>query len=109
MASTTISTGAPVATLINVFTVRPERQRELADLLITATEEVIQHLPGFIAANIHVSTDGVRVVNYVQWETAEDFQAMLANREAKEHIDQAAAIADSFEPHLYSVVSVHHR
>jgi antibiotic biosynthesis monooxygenase (ABM) superfamily enzyme len=109
MASTTISTVAPVATLINVFTVRPERQRELADLLITATEEVIQHLPGFIAASIHVSTDGVRVVNYVQWQTAEHFQAMLANREAKEHIDRATAIADSFEPHLYSVVSVHHR
>jgi antibiotic biosynthesis monooxygenase (ABM) superfamily enzyme len=109
MASTTISVDAPVATLINVFTVRPERQRELADLLITATEEVMQHLPGFIAANIHVSTDGVRVVNYAQWETAEAFQAMLANPEAKEHMDQAAAIADSFDPHLYSVLSVHHR
>lgn len=109
MASTTISVDAPVATLINVFTVQPERQRELADLLITATEEVMQHLPGFIAANIHVSTDGVRVVNYAQWETAEAFQAMLANPEAKEHMDQAAAIADSFDPHLYSVLSVHHR
>jgi antibiotic biosynthesis monooxygenase (ABM) superfamily enzyme len=79
MPSTTITVGAPVATLINVFTVRPERQRELADLLITATEEVMQHLPGFVSANIHVSADGARVVNYAQWETAEAFQSMLAN------------------------------
>lgn len=109
MPSTTITAGAPVATLINVFTVQPERQRELAGLLITATEEVMQHLPGFVAANIHVSADGVRVVNYAQWETAEAFQAMLGNPEAKKHMEQAAAIAEGFDPHLYSVASVHHR
>lgn len=109
MSSTTITTGGPVVTLVNVFTVLPEHQHELADLLVTATEKVMRHLPGFVAANIHVSTDGVRVVNYAQWETAEAFQAMLANPLAKEHMDQAAAIAESFDPHLYSVVSVHHR
>jgi quinol monooxygenase YgiN len=92
MPSTTITVGAPVATLINVFTVRPERQRELADLLATATEEVIQHLPAFVAANIHVSADGARVVNYAQWETAEALQAMLENPEAKEHIDRSAEV-----------------
>lgn len=109
MSSTTITTGAPVVTLVNVFTVQADHQRVLADLLITATEEVMQHLPGFVAANIHLSTDGVRVVNYAQWETAEAFQSMLANPLAKKHMDQAAAIAESFDPHLYSVVSAHHR
>jgi len=107
--STVIATGAPVVTLINVFTVRPERQRELAGLLITATEEVMQDQPGFIAANIHASTDGVRVVNYAQWETTGAFQAMLADAGAQRHMSQAAAIAESFDPHLYDVVSVHHR
>ena len=52
------------ATLINVFTVQPERARELADLLTAATEDVMQHIDGFISANIHLSTDGTRVV----WE-----------------------------------------
>jgi antibiotic biosynthesis monooxygenase (ABM) superfamily enzyme len=109
MPSTTITVGAPIATLSNVFTVRPERQRELADLLATATEEVIQHLPGFVAANIHVSADGARVVNYAQWETAEALQAMPENPDAKEHIDRSAEVAESFDPRLYEVVSVHHR
>lgn len=50
-----------------------------------------------------------RVVNYAQWETAEAFQAMLGNSEAKEHMGRAAEIAASFDPHLYNVISVHHR
>ncbi|MFI6600753.1 antibiotic biosynthesis monooxygenase family protein [Nonomuraea sp. NPDC050536] len=107
--TTTISTEAELATLINVFTVRPERQRELVDLLVTATEEVMRHRPGFISANIHASLDGDRVVNYAQWESAEAFHAMLADPEAQVHMGQAAAIAESFEPRLHTVESVHHR
>jgi heme-degrading monooxygenase HmoA len=108
-ATTTISADAPVATLINVFTVEAARQRELVDLLVLATEEVMQHLPGFIAANIHASADGTKVVNYAQWESAEAFHAMLDTAAAQVHMRQAAAIADQFDPHLYTVESVHHR
>jgi heme-degrading monooxygenase HmoA len=108
-AVTTISVGAPVATLINIFTVQADRQRELVDLLVRATDEVMQHLPGFIAANIHASADGTRVVNYAQWESADAFHAMLENPAAQEHMGQAAALADRFDPHLYTVESVHHR
>lgn len=107
--TTTIAVGAPVATLINVFTVQPARQRELVDLLTLATEEVMLHLPGFVAANIHASDDGTRVVNYAQWETADAFHAMLDTPAAQVHMRQAAAIADRFDPHLYAVESVHHR
>ncbi|KAA5828778.1 antibiotic biosynthesis monooxygenase family protein [Saccharopolyspora hirsuta] len=103
----TISTDAPIATLINVFTVQPDRQRALAELLTSATEEVMQHLPGFISANIHTSTDGGKVVNYAQWRSADDFRAMLGNPTAQEHMRQAAELADQYEPHLYTVESTH--
>lgn len=109
MATTTISTDAEVATLINVFTVQPDRQRELVDVLVRATEEVMQHIPGFVAANIHASTDGTRVVNYAQWESAEAFQAMLGEATAQEHMNQATALAEHVDPHLFTVASVHHR
>ena len=69
-----ITEHADHATLINVFTVEPERARQLADLLTAATEEVMQHVDGFISANIHLSTDGTRVVNYAQWRSAEAFE-----------------------------------
>ncbi|MEV6608057.1 antibiotic biosynthesis monooxygenase family protein [Kutzneria sp. NPDC051319] len=105
--ATTIDPAQPVVTLINVFTVRPERQADLVALLASATEEVMADLPGFVSANIHASTDGVRVVNYAQWSSAEAFQAMLANPAAQPHMAAAAEVAESFEPHLYAVESVH--
>ncbi len=82
----TITAHADHATLINVFTVQPERARELADLLTAATEDVMQHIDGFISANIHLSTDGTRVVNYAQWRSAEAFQAMLQIPAARQHM-----------------------
>ena len=106
---TTIERHAPYLTLINVFTVVPERASELAGILDDATDKVMRHLPGFISANIHVSTDGTRVVNYAQWESAEAYQAMLADPTAREHMAPAAALAESFDPHQYTVESVHGR
>jgi antibiotic biosynthesis monooxygenase (ABM) superfamily enzyme len=107
MPATTIDPAAEVATLLNVFTVEPARQRELVTILETATEEVMRHQPGFVSANIHASADGTRVINYAQWATAEALQAMLANPECAPHMDSARALADS-DPHLYTVESTHH-
>lgn len=106
---TTIRRDTDCATLINVFTVEPESAAELATLLASATEDVMQHQPGFRSANIHLSTDRTRVVNYAQWDSAEAYQAMLSDPTAREHMATAAAMAVSFDPHLYTVESVHER
>jgi quinol monooxygenase YgiN len=105
----TIEQHSPYATLINVFTVEPDKAPELAALLTSATDEVMRHQPGFRSANIHVSTDGTRVVNYAQWDSAAEFDAMQANPAAREHMAKAAALASGFDPHLYTVESVHVR
>jgi quinol monooxygenase YgiN len=104
---TTITAHADYATLINVFTVQPDRARQLVDLLTEATEDVMQHIDGFISANIHLSADGTRVVNYAQWRSAEAMQAMRQDATAQQHMAQCADLADGFEPHLYTVESVH--
>lgn len=106
--TTTIAADAPVATLINVFTVQPDRQRALADLLANATDEVMKHLDGFVSANIHTSDDGTKVINYAQWRSAGAFHAMLDNPAAQQHMKQAAELADGYDPHLYNVEFVHH-
>jgi quinol monooxygenase YgiN len=106
---TTIERHGPHATLINVFTVEPEHASELAALLGEATDQVMRHVPGFVSANIHLSTDGTRVVNYAQWESAEAMQDMLADPAAREHMSKAAGLAAGFDPHLYTVESVHER
>ncbi len=101
-----IRPGAAVATLINVFTVSPENQRALVDILEGATRDTIRYLPGFISANIHRSLDGTRVSNYAQWESVQAMQAMLANPAVQPHLVQARSLASN-EPHLYEVTSVH--
>jgi quinol monooxygenase YgiN len=103
----TITAHSDHATLVNVFTVEPERARQLADLLTAATEEVMQHVDGFISANIHLGADGTRVVNYAQWRDAAAFQAMLQDATARQHMAKCAELAISFDPHLYTVESVH--
>ena len=100
---TTISKDNQVVTLINVFTVEPENQQRLVDLLVEATEKTMKQLPGFVTANIHKSADGVRVANYAQWRSREDFEAMLKNPEATAHMKPISEMVTS-DAHLYEVV-----
>jgi len=100
---TQISHGEDIVTLINVFTVTPENQQRLLDLLVVATETVMNKLPGFVSANLHKSLDGTRLVNYAQWRSKEAFKVMLEDPEAMAHMREAERIAEKFEPHLYEV------
>ncbi len=77
----------------------PENQQRLLDLLVEATESVLNKLPGFVSANLHKSLDGTKVAHYAQWRSLEAFEAMLENPEAIRHIKEAEKI----EPHLYEV------
>jgi len=92
-----------VVTLINVFTVHPDNHQKLVDLLVEATQTTMCHIPGFVSASIHKSADGKHVANYAQWHRAEDFQAMLKNPLALEHMKPIEEIA-TFDAHLYEVV-----
>jgi heme-degrading monooxygenase HmoA len=107
-ATTAISAEAPLVTLINVFTVDPQRQDELVIALDQSTSELFTTIPGFLSANLHASQDGTRVVNYAQWSSVEAFQSMLAMPQAQEHMKKVMTIADAADPRLYTVRSVHH-
>lgn len=103
---TTISTEQDVVTLVNVFTVRPEDQQRLVDVLAEAAA-TMKTIHGYISSNLHKSLDGTKVTNYVQWESVEDFETMLENPgAAAPHMREAAGIAEKYEPDLYEVVFV---
>src|SRR6476620_3767684 len=104
---TRINVGDSPVTLINVFTVQPEKADELVMLLDEATQQVMRFQPGFVSANIHRSLSGRHVANYAQWRTMKDFESMQRNPVAKEHMSAAARLADKFEPEVYVVASVH--
>jgi hypothetical protein len=60
----------------------PERQRAWVDAVFEALESEPNPRPGGISAHFHLSTDGTRVLNYAEWESAQD------------HIDAMAAPGD---------------
>ncbi len=99
----TITKGRNVVTLVNVFTVAPENQEKLVAILIEATERTMKHLPGFVSASIHRGLDGTKVVNYAQWRSRADFEALRENPQARPHMEAAAALA-TFEPILCEVM-----
>jgi heme-degrading monooxygenase HmoA len=104
--STTIDAGSDIFTLINTFQVTPADQDALASELAFVTEGVMRFLPGFIAASVHKSLDGNYVVNYVQWKTRHDFDAMFAHPDVKKHLDKVKALATSVTPVFYAVAYV---
>jgi quinol monooxygenase YgiN len=103
---TTINKGDDVVTLINVFTVEPEHQQHLVDLLVEATEAVMKRQPGFVSANIHKSLDGTHVANYAQWKSREEFEAIFSNPEVIPHMQNILTFAKA-DGHLYEVSYTH--
>jgi quinol monooxygenase YgiN len=101
----TIQPGDHPMTVINVFTVAPDHQRRLVDLLSHATESSIRHIPGFIGAALHRSLDGTKVTMYAQWATAEDYDRMRARPDASPFLTEALSIA-AFDPGFYEVTAV---
>ena len=99
----TIEKGRQLMTLVNVFTVSPDKQAELANLLVRATDETMKDLPGFVSASIHRSLDGTKVINYAQWRSQADFAAMTKNPQAQTHM-RAAAEMGKAEPIVCEVV-----
>jgi quinol monooxygenase YgiN len=106
MPTTTINADARVVSIINVFETTPDKQDELIRELEQATLDVMRHLPGFVSANIHKSLDGRHVANYAQWESADDFERMLQDPEAQQHMQRIDGLGKA-APVLYKVCSVH--
>ena len=73
-----IKANSGLITQINVFTVKPENQQALIDLLIDSARSVC-HLPGWKSASIHRGLDGKTVVNYAQSSDMESQERIVAS------------------------------
>lgn len=101
----TISKGRTPLTLINVFTVTPEKQDELIELLTEVTAQNVRHHQGFISASLHRGIDGKKVTMYAQWAGVEDYEAMRQNPGPALALEKALKIA-TFDPGMYEVAEV---
>jgi len=97
-----IRTGDGVVTQINVFTVQPEKQQELIDLLSEAAA-FASSVPGWISASVHRSLDGARVVNYAQSKDFESAQNIINALRAAGWLDRNKALGKAHTG-LYEVV-----
>jgi quinol monooxygenase YgiN len=106
IARTTLDPKDAYLTFINTFTVEPDKAEQLVQALRDATEQIFRHQPGFISANLHMSRDRRRVLNYAQWRSKEDYVAMSKRPEIQAHMKQVAALAISFDPVDYDLRDV---
>lgn len=91
----------PVLPELDIFVTQPDQQWSLIDSLIAYTQDVLKQQSGYVANAIHRSLDGLRVVNYVQWQNQASYEAYINNRE----IALATKITGFFAPdsHLYDI------
>ncbi len=99
----TLDPAAGYYILINTFTVEPENADRLLDELTRATREQFHAQPGFVSANLHLSTDRRHVTNYAQWRSEEDYDSATRNEAVKDHMTRAAGAATSFDPIFYEL------
>jgi quinol monooxygenase YgiN len=100
-----IRPAAAYATFINTFRCQPAHQPEVVQINIDIVEQVARTFPGFISASVHGSTDGTRVVNYLQWKTPEHLAAMQRSPEFQAIARRFTGLIE-FEPHECEVVHV---
>lgn len=75
-------------TLINIFSVEPQNQQELIDIMVRTAEQTARYQPGFISAHLYRGVEGNFVANYVQWRSKEDLDRMKAMPEMKQHVEE---------------------
>jgi quinol monooxygenase YgiN len=100
-----IVANADYATFVNTFRCAPSNQDEVVRINIDIVDQVAAVFPGFISASIHRSSDGTRVVNYLQWESPEHLAAMQRSAQFQDIARRFAGLIE-FEPHECRVVHV---
>jgi hypothetical protein len=87
--------GVEPSTLIDVWTVDPERQRELVSMLADTIRRQVQQREGFVSAEIYESVDRELVVVAVHMRTAADRRELNDSSELAQAYRSARALARS--------------
>lgn len=96
-------------TVITTFETTPAMCASLIEALNAAYAEYISLQPGFIAAGLHVNDAKTRIANYSQWQSREDFQAMLRHPDMQARQQIINDCCKSFAPVMYDVIETYRR
>ncbi|MGY3437630.1 MULTISPECIES: antibiotic biosynthesis monooxygenase family protein [unclassified Marinovum] len=100
-----IKRDAQLQTVITTFEMTPGTCQDLLDALQDAYQSFISKQKGFVAAGLHVNDAQTRIANYSQWQSREDFLAMLRSPEMRERNRKIHDMCRSFEPVMYDVAA----
>lgn len=87
---------------------RAANQNEVVRINVDIVEQVAPTFAGFISAAVHRSTDGTRVIDYLQWESHDHLAAMQRSSEFQAIARRFAGLIE-FDPHECEVVHVAER
>lgn len=93
-------------TLINVFTVTPEKQETAAIKIAEFYQTFVSNQPGFVAAEIQKSLDGIKVAAIARWESFEALATMQQNLEFQNLVKTVHRNIIHAEPHIYEEVAL---
>lgn len=100
-----IKQDAKYQTVMTTFEVTPGTCADVQDALTAAYGDVISKAPGFIAGAMHVNDAQTRIATYSQWETRQDYLAMLRSDEMRVRNRAINEMCKGFAPVMYDVAA----
>lgn len=98
-----ISVDQSCCTVLEIFNVSPDHQQTLIQALQDFTSSKVKEKPGYIASNLLKSLDGVRVLNYAQWETAAAYQSAQASPDFQANLKPLQSWIEGVDTNTYEV------
>lgn len=96
-------------TLVNMFTVKLEKQESAANKITEIYRTIVSKQPGFISAKIHKSLDGSRVAAIAHWRSEADLSAIQQTPEFQTFLGTLAGEIISAEPRIFKFgVPIYH-
>ncbi|MCP9850382.1 antibiotic biosynthesis monooxygenase [Cyanobium sp. Morenito 9A2] len=90
--------------LINVFHLDPDQAEAFVATQVGEYKRLQGVFPGSLSANLHLSLDRTRAVNYAHFSSVDTYLAMRDSPAFAEHLLRLKGLVRQAEPQLYSVI-----
>lgn len=90
--------------LVNVFTLDSDKAEQFVSTQVAEYKRLKGQFAGSYTANLHISLDLTRAVNYANFSTVEDYIAMRNSPEFADHLKRLQGLVVKSEPQLYQVI-----
>ena len=104
-----IHTGNKLTVLVTIFSVQPDNEQKLVDLIEEGTSNLFSKQPGYISCSIHRGSDAKHLVLYGQWESPQSIDAFRKVPEIGEYTKKILQLAIFESVVCNDVPYVHHK